>query len=98
MGGSVITRSCPILQQKSYKIGGVAVLDVVEGTKALHLHYLKHIPYTYFFPSGSAVDALPFMNNLLNARPDGFDSMEEAIEWQYARPCGILLTMTDILS
>ncbi|KAF8193448.1 Alpha/Beta hydrolase protein [Pholiota molesta] len=60
MGGSVITRSCPILQQKSYKIGGVAVLDVVEG---------------------SAVDALPFMNNLLNARPDGFDSMEEAIEW-----------------
>lgn len=23
------------------------------------------------------------MNSLLNARPDGFDSMEEAIEWQY---------------
>ncbi|KAF9483250.1 protein phosphatase methylesterase [Pholiota conissans] len=60
MGGSVVTRSCPILQKSSYKIGGVAVLDVVEG---------------------SAVDALPHMNNLLNARPDGFDSMEEAIEW-----------------
>jgi hypothetical protein len=43
MGGSVITRSCPILQQKSYKIGGVAVLDVVEGTRDL---YPKHSSYT----------------------------------------------------
>ena len=31
---------------------------------------------------GSAVEALPHMNSLLNARPDGFDSVEEAIEWQ----------------
>ncbi|KAF4613810.1 hypothetical protein D9613_008059 [Agrocybe pediades] len=30
---------------------------------------------------GSAIEALPFMNNLLNARPNGFDSMEEAVEW-----------------
>jgi len=62
MGGSVVTKSCPILLEKKYKIAGVAVLDVVEG---------------------SAVDALPHMNSVLNARPDGFDSMEEAIEWQY---------------
>ncbi|KIY63708.1 protein phosphatase methylesterase [Cylindrobasidium torrendii FP15055 ss-10] len=30
---------------------------------------------------GSALDALPHMNSILNARPDGFDSPEEAIEW-----------------
>ena len=62
MGGSVVTKSCPILLQNKYKIAGVAVLDVVEGT---------------------ALDALPHMNSVLNARPDGFDSVEEAIEWQY---------------
>ncbi|KAG6915817.1 hypothetical protein DXG01_009691 [Tephrocybe rancida] len=60
MGGSVVTRSCPILLEHKYRVTGVAVLDVVEG---------------------SAIDALPFMNNLLNARPDGFNSVEEAIEW-----------------
>ena len=32
---------------------------------------------------GSALEALPHMHNLLNARPDGFDSIEEAIEWQW---------------
>ena len=32
---------------------------------------------------GSAVDALPHMHQLLNSRPDGFDSIEEAVEWQY---------------
>jgi hypothetical protein len=62
MGGSVVTKSCPILLQNKYKIAGVAVLDVVEG---------------------SAVDALPHMNSVLNARPDGFDNVEEAIEWQW---------------
>jgi len=61
MGGSVVTRSCPTLLEKRFKIAGVSVLDVVEG---------------------SAVEALPHMNSLLNARPDGFNSMEEAIEWQ----------------
>ncbi|KAF9264480.1 protein phosphatase methylesterase [Marasmius fiardii PR-910] len=60
MGGSVITRACPILLEKKYRIGGVVVLDVVEG---------------------SAIEALPHMHSLLNARPDGFDSVEEAIEW-----------------
>jgi protein phosphatase methylesterase 1 len=61
MGGSVVTQACPTLQEAKYRIAGVAVLDVVEG---------------------SAIDALPHMNSLLNARPDGFDSVEEAVEWQ----------------
>ncbi|TEB31490.1 protein phosphatase methylesterase [Coprinellus micaceus] len=60
MGGSVVTQACPTLQEAKYRIAGVAVLDVVEG---------------------SAIDALPHMNSLLNARPDGFDSVEEAVEW-----------------
>jgi len=30
---------------------------------------------------GSAMEALPHMHSLLNARPDGFSSPEEAIEW-----------------
>lgn len=60
MGGAVVVQSCATLLEKKYKIGGVAVLDVVEG---------------------SAIEALPHMHSLLNARPEGFDSMEEAIEW-----------------
>ncbi|KAF7773162.1 hypothetical protein Agabi119p4_5329 [Agaricus bisporus var. burnettii] len=60
MGGSVTVQSCPRLLERGYKITGVAVLDVVEG---------------------SAIEALPHMHSLLNARPEGFDSMEEAIEW-----------------
>ncbi|KAF8645856.1 hypothetical protein AX16_007514 [Volvariella volvacea WC 439] len=60
MGGSVVVRACPTLLEHKYRITGVSVLDVVEG---------------------SAIEALPHMHNLLNARPDGFDSIEEAIEW-----------------
>ncbi len=29
------------------------------------------------------MEALPHMHNLLNSRPDGFNNLEEAIEWQY---------------
>lgn len=60
MGGSVVVQACPRLQEAKYRIAGVAVLDVVEG---------------------SALEALPHMHSLLNARPDGFDSIEEAVEW-----------------
>jgi len=31
MGGSVVTRACPLLQDAGYNIAGAAVLDVVEG-------------------------------------------------------------------
>ncbi|KAJ7266703.1 Alpha/Beta hydrolase protein [Mycena rebaudengoi] len=60
MGGGVVVRACPRLLELKYRVSGVAVLDVVEG---------------------SAMEALPHMLNLLNARPDGFDSPEAAIEW-----------------
>ncbi|KAJ6457486.1 Alpha/Beta hydrolase protein [Mycena vitilis] len=60
MGGAVVTRACPHLMGAGYRVAGVAVLDVVEG---------------------SALDALPHMHALLNARPAGFGSVEEAVEW-----------------
>ncbi|KAK2462963.1 hypothetical protein APHAL10511_005015 [Amanita phalloides] len=60
MGGSVMVRAVHLLLEKKYRITGVVVLDVVEG---------------------SAIEALPHMHNLLNARPDGFDNIEEAVEW-----------------
>ncbi|KZT06141.1 protein phosphatase methylesterase [Laetiporus sulphureus 93-53] len=60
LGGSVIVRACPILQERQYRITGVAVLDIVE-------------EFT--------LEALPMMHSLLDARPEGFDSPEEAIEW-----------------
>ncbi|KAF9219472.1 alpha/beta-hydrolase [Gyrodon lividus] len=60
MGGSVVVRACPKLQELKYVVSGVAVLDVVEGT---------------------AIDALPHMRALLDSRPEGFYSEEEAIEW-----------------
>ncbi|ETW82639.1 Esterase/lipase/thioesterase [Heterobasidion irregulare TC 32-1] len=60
MGGAVIVRACPRLLAGNYKVGGVAVLDVVEG---------------------SAIEALPHMPIILNSRPEGFDSIEEAIQW-----------------
>jgi len=65
MGGAVIVRACPLVQSKKYRVGGVAVLDVVEG---------------------SALEALPLMPMILSSRPTGFDSVEEAIEWQCVSP------------
>ncbi|KAJ7909054.1 Alpha/Beta hydrolase protein [Mycena leptocephala] len=62
MGGSVVVRSVPLLQDAGYRVSGVVVLDVVEGT---------------------ALDALPHMHSLLNARPDGFASVEEGVEWHF---------------
>ncbi|QRW11676.1 alpha/beta hydrolase family protein [Ceratobasidium sp. AG-Ba] len=60
MGGTAVVHACPQLQQKGYRVAGVAVLDVVEG---------------------SAMEALPHMHKLLESRPDGFGSVEEAVGW-----------------
>ena len=48
----------------------------------IHIHSEQFFLTLVHLSLGSAVEALPHMNSLLNARPDGFDSMEEAIEWQ----------------
>jgi len=62
MGGAVVVRTAPLLLEAKYRVSGVTVLDVVEGT---------------------ALDALPHMPAILNSRPEGFDSVSDAIEWQY---------------
>jgi hypothetical protein len=61
MGAAVVTRAIGNLIEKGYHVGGVAVLDVVEG---------------------SAIEALPYMQQLLESRPEGFSSQEQAVEWQ----------------
>lgn len=65
MGGAVVVNTVPRLLEAKYRVSGVTVLDVVEGT---------------------AIDALPHMPSILNSRPEGFDSVSDAIEWQYAIP------------
>ncbi|EIM90705.1 protein phosphatase methylesterase [Stereum hirsutum FP-91666 SS1] len=41
MGGAVIVRACPRLLERKYRVGGVAVLDVVEGSA---IEALPHMP------------------------------------------------------
>jgi len=41
------------------------------------------------------MEALPHMHALLNTRPEGFDSIEEAIEWQYVFTKNHFLQTTD---
>jgi hypothetical protein len=37
MGGAVVVQTCPLLLERKYRVGGVAVLDVVEGIVILYL-------------------------------------------------------------
>ena len=77
----MIVRACPLLQERKYRITGVSVLDVVEGKynnyDALFVYKGREPIFTEF-----TLEALPMMHSLLDARPDGFNSQEEAIEWQ----------------
>lgn len=41
LGGSVIVRACPLLQELKYRITGVAVLDIVEGALNLPCDYVE---------------------------------------------------------
>lgn len=43
MGAAPVLSACPILQGKGYKIAGVGVLDVVEGTAVESLPIMKSI-------------------------------------------------------
>ena len=48
MGGSVVVPSCSNLLEKKYRIAGVAVLDVVEGTASVIVHRLVDTSLTIF--------------------------------------------------
>jgi protein phosphatase methylesterase 1 len=87
MGGAACVRACPVLQEKRYSVSGVAVLDVVEGAErfARESTIPTGYPHTCIIDDvvvGSALDALPIMMSLLDSRPDGFGSVEEAVQWQ----------------
>lgn len=73
----MIVRACPLLQQRKYRIAGVAVLDVVEGQITGYLPPLLLTSWPEF-----TLEALSMMHSLLETRPIGFDSPEEAVEWQ----------------
>lgn len=75
----MIVRASSLLQERKYRITGVSVLDVVEGACVLVLAdaVLKSAHDTEF-----TLEALPIMHSLLDSRPEGFESPEQAIEWQ----------------
>jgi len=54
------------------------VLDIVEG-KTLFTIQIRPTHVSI----GFTLDALPNMMSLLESRPEGFDSIEEAVKYQY---------------
>lgn len=79
----MIVRACPLLQERKFKITGVAVIDVVEGQICTPLAVSTNLTLIATNPVEYTLEALPMMHSLLDTRPAGFDSPEEAIEWQY---------------
>lgn len=62
LGGSVIVRACPLLQERKFRITGVTVLDVVEGMAySLYASFdtllMKY--YNRIHTRGSPYDAQP---------------------------------------
>lgn len=57
MGGAVITRASSTLLEKKYRVGGIAVLDVVEGTfPPVYKHALSCKRVMYFYVSSVTQD------------------------------------------
>lgn len=86
LGGAVCVRAVPLLLERKYRITGVAVLDVVEGTSAQVQRSLDCSPTRFVrcvrLLLEFTLDALPHMHALLHTRPIGFGSIEEGVEWQ----------------
>jgi len=71
--------SSPTLLLVGHSMGGSVVVTACP--VLLSEHYQVCGVAVLDVVEGSAIEALPHMHSLLNARPDGFDSPEEAIEW-----------------
>ncbi|PAV16086.1 phosphatase methylesterase [Pyrrhoderma noxium] len=69
----------PIFLLVGHSMGG-SVLTRVCPTLLAHKYQVTGVSVLDVV-EGSAIDALPHMHQLLNSRPDGFDSIEEAVEW-----------------
>ncbi|KAJ3571983.1 hypothetical protein NP233_g3398 [Leucocoprinus birnbaumii] len=71
--------SAPTLLLVGHSMGGSVVVQTCP--KLLERKYKITGTAVLDVVEGSAIEALPHMHSLLNARPEGFDSIEEAIEW-----------------
>ncbi|KAJ7053600.1 Alpha/Beta hydrolase protein [Mycena amicta] len=73
------TSPSPPLVLIGHSMGGAVVAHASPHLQAAGYHLLGVAVLDVV--EGSAIEALPHMQNLLNARPDGFDSVEDAVEW-----------------
>lgn len=69
MGGSVATKTCChiLKEQETYK----NLYDKIQGLMVIDV------------VEGTAMDALPFMENIVMNRPERFNSIEKAVEYMY---------------
>ena len=69
MGGSIATKTCCkiLREQEKYK----ELYDKMQGLIVIDV------------VEGTAMDALPFMENIVNNRPERFNSIEKGIEYMY---------------
>ncbi|KIM62710.1 hypothetical protein SCLCIDRAFT_118979 [Scleroderma citrinum Foug A] len=71
--------TAPVLMLVGHSMGGSVVVRACP--KLLECKYMVSGVAVLDVVEGTAVEALPHMHALLNTRPEGFDSIEEAIEW-----------------
>lgn len=69
----------PVFMLVGHSMGGSAVVHA--SPKLQELKYVISGVAVLDVVEGTAMEALPHMHALLNTRPEGFDSIEEAIEW-----------------
>lgn len=71
--------TAPVLMLVGHSMGGSVVVRACP--KLLEWKYMVSGVAVLDVVEGTAMEALPHMHALLNTRPEGFDSIEEAIEW-----------------
>ena len=75
-----------MLRRKKSMGGSIACKATVE---ALNQHYQHRIVGLVVIDvvEGTAMEALPFMEKIVNERPQQFPSLEKAIEWRFIAMC-----------
>ncbi|KAG6329914.1 hypothetical protein ID866_9174 [Astraeus odoratus] len=71
--------TAPVFMLVGHSMGGSVVVHACP--KLQELKYMIAGVAVLDVVEGTAMEALPHMHSLLNTRPEGFDSVEEAIEW-----------------
>lgn len=64
--------------------GAIACKATVEALKASYHARIQGL-VVIDVVEGTAMEALPFMEKIVNERPKSFQSLEKAIEWRFAR-------------